>query len=76
MGEGYEHLTEEHRSEILNAYPGTDFKKQIIPAFFGGFEHKTDTTFGNIKADVCAYMIPGFQRKNFCDCIFHSPWNE
>ncbi|WP_143305839.1 HD domain-containing protein [Chitinophaga vietnamensis] len=76
MGEGYEHLSEAHRDEILHAFPRTDFKKRIIPTFFGGFEHKTDTTFGNIKADVCAYMIPGFQRKNFCDCILHSPWKE
>ncbi|MBV8253129.1 MAG: HD domain-containing protein [Chitinophaga sp.] len=76
MGEGYEHLSEAHRNEIIAAFPRTDFKKRIIPTFFGGFEHKTDTTFGNIKADVCAFMIPGFQRKNFCDCILHSPWHE
>lgn len=51
-------------------------KNKIIPTFFSGFAHKTDTTFGNIKADVCAYMIPNFERKNFCDCILHSPWAE
>ncbi|SEW54274.1 HD domain-containing protein [Chitinophaga arvensicola] len=76
MGEGYEHLSEEHRLAILAAFPRNGFKKKIIPTFFGGFEHKTETTFGNIKADVCAYMIPEFKRKNFCDCILHSPWSE
>ena len=76
MGEGYEHLSAENRTEILSAFPRTDFKKNIIPTFFSGFEHKTETTFGNMKADVCAYMIPGFHRKNFCDCILHSPWSE
>lgn len=76
MGEGYEHLSDENRNEILSIFPRNDFKKQIIPTFFSGFEHKTETTFGNIKADVCAYMIPNFHRKNFCDCILHSPWNE
>ncbi|WP_316812273.1 HD domain-containing protein [Pedobacter heparinus] len=76
MGEGYEHLGEENRNEILNIFPRNNFKKNIIPTFFSGFEHKTETTFGNIKADVCAYMIPNFQRKNFCDCILHSPWKE
>ena len=76
MGEGYEHLTEQNRQEIIAAFPRNDFKKHIIPTFFSGFEHKTETTFGNIKADVCAYMIPNFQRKNFCDCILHSPWSE
>lgn len=76
MGEGYENLSDEHRNEIISVFPRTDFKKNIIPAFFSGFEHKTDTTFGNIKADVCAFMIPNFHRKNFCDCILHSPWTE
>ncbi|MDQ0967977.1 hypothetical protein QFZ20_003380 [Flavobacterium sp. W4I14] len=76
MGEGYENLAEADRLAIVKAFPRNDFKKKIIPTFFGGFEHKTETTFGNIKADVCAYMIPNFHRKNFCDCILHSPWNE
>lgn len=76
MGEGYEHLADADREEIIKAFPRTDFKKKIIPTFFGGFEHKTETTFGNIKADVCAFMIPNFERKNFCDCIMQSPWSE
>jgi len=76
MGEGYENLSESDRLAIIDAFPRNDFKKQIIPTFFSGFEHKTETTFGNIKADVCAYMIPNFHRKNFCDCILHSPWSE
>jgi hypothetical protein len=76
MGDGYEHLTAAQRDDILALYPRTDFKKKIIPTFFGGFKDKTDTTFGNIKADVCAYMIPNFKPKNFCQCILHSPWSE
>lgn len=76
MGEGYENLSDANREEIISAFPRKDFKKNIIPTFFSGFEHKTETTFGNIKADVCAYMIPNFHRKNFCDCILHSPWSE
>jgi hypothetical protein len=76
MGEGYEHLSSDNREEIVKAFPRNDFKNKIIPTFFGGFEHKTESTFGNIKADVCAFMIPNFHRKNFCDCIMHSPWSE
>lgn len=76
MGEGYENLSEANRNEIIAAFPRTDFKNKIIPVFFDGFKHKTETTFGNIKADVCAFMIPNFHRKNFCDCILHSPWQE
>jgi len=76
MGEGYEHLSPENREAITAAFPRSGFKQSIIPTFFSGFAHKTDTTFGNIKADVCAYMLPDFKRKNFCDCILHSPWSE
>jgi hypothetical protein len=76
MGDGYQNLSEEQRQEIVGAFPRNDFKKKIIHTFFSGFEHKTETTFGNIKADVCAYMIPNFHRKNFCDCILSSPWSE
>jgi len=76
MGEGYDLLSESNRIEITGAFPRNEFKKRIIPTFFSGFEHKTDTTFGNIKADVCAFMIPNFHRKNFCDCILQSPWSE
>ncbi|HEV2478838.1 MAG TPA: HD domain-containing protein [Puia sp.] len=76
MGEGYQNLSAADRNEIIEAFPRTDFKKRIIPTFFSGFEHKTETTFGNIKADVCAYMIPNFHRKDFCECILTSPWSE
>ncbi len=76
MGEGYQDLTEENREAIIKQFPRNGFKKNIIPTFFDGFKHKTATTFGNIKADVCAFMIPGFERRNFCDCILQSPWSE
>jgi len=76
VGKGYEHLSAENREAIVSAFPRDHFKEKIIPTFFSGFAHKTDTTYGNIKADVCAFMIPGFKRKNFCDEILHSPWSE
>lgn len=76
MGEGYNDLSTFNREEIIHFFPRTGFKKNIIPTFFGGFKHKTDTTFGNIKTDVCTHMIPGFRSKNFCDLILASPWSE
>jgi len=76
MGENFELISDDVRKLIVEAFPRNDFKKRIIPAFFEGFKHKTETTFGNIKADVCAEMIPGFKRTNFCDCIRHSAWTE
>ena len=45
MGEGYEQLSAANREEIISVFPRTDFKKKIIPAFFSGFEHKTENNF-------------------------------
>jgi hypothetical protein len=41
-----------------------------------GFKHKPETTFGNIKADVCERYIPGYKSPNFCNLVLQSPWNE
>lgn len=76
VGRGYEHLEEKQRKEIIIQFPRTDFKKKIIPTFFEGFKHKPHTTYGNINADICAFMIPNFKRKDFCESILHSPWEE
>lgn len=76
VGRGYQDLSGKHRQDIVKQFPRTDFKKQIIPTFYEGFKHKPDTTFGNMNADICACMVPGFKRKDFCDAILHSPWTE
>ncbi|MEX6689422.1 HD domain-containing protein [Danxiaibacter flavus] len=74
VGKGYEKLLESDRHEILGQFPRDGFKKNIIPTFFDGFKHKPHTTYGSINADICACMIPGYQRKDFCDSILQSPW--
>jgi hypothetical protein len=76
VGRGYDQLSEEIRNEIVKEFPRTGFKEKIIPTFFEGFKNKTETTYGTINADICAFMIPNFERKNFCDAIIHSPWSE
>jgi len=76
MGEGYDDLTDGERHAVITAFPRNQFNQQILPAFFDGFKHKPETTFGNIKSDVCALYMPDFQPKNFCDCVLHSPWSE
>lgn len=76
VGRGYDQLSDEQREEIVKQFPRTGFKKKIIPAFFEGFKHKPETTYGTINADICAFMIPNFERKNFCNAIIHSPWSE
>jgi len=76
MGENFDSLTEQVREQVVAAYPRDGFKNKILPAFLEGFKHKPETTFGNIKADVCAMLLPGFQRTNFCECVLHSPWKD
>jgi len=44
-----------------------------VQAFFGGFAHKPDSTFGTVKADVCERFIC-YKSLNFCDLIANSPF--
>jgi len=76
MGDGFEQFPEDLRKEIINVFPRNNFKKEIIPAFYEGFKHKPETTFGNMKEDVVQYFKPEYKNKNFCQCILHSPWSE
>lgn len=76
VGENFDAFTEDVRNQVTLAYPRNGFKNKILPAFLEGFAHKPETTYGNIKADVCARLLPGFKRKDFCDSVLHSPWHE
>ncbi|WP_353720238.1 HD domain-containing protein [Dyadobacter sp. 676] len=76
VGRGYEQLDEHLRKEIVGVFPRNGFKATIIPTFFEGFRHKPHTTYGNMNADICAFMMPDFQPGNFCDAILQSPWSE
>jgi hypothetical protein len=75
MGIGYSEFQENEREAVVHAYPRTpEFKEDIIEAFYCGFKHKPDTTFGTVNADVLADKIPDFQRGNFCAVIRTSAW--
>jgi hypothetical protein len=76
MGDLYETLSDATRTEVTRAFPRDGFKTKIVPAFLEGFKHKPQTTFGNIKADVCERLIPGYKSPNFVDLIAASPWAE
>lgn len=76
VGRGYSELSEKDREEIISRFPRNGFKKNIVPSFFEGFKHKPQTTYGSINADICAFMIPGYQRMDFCEAIRKSPWQK
>lgn len=76
LGENYEKFPGDVREEIVAAYPRVNFKDGIVGAFFGGFEHKPQSTWGTVKADVCERYIPGYKSPNFCDLIANSPFAD
>ncbi|GAA3400459.1 HD domain-containing protein [Paenibacillus hodogayensis] len=76
MGENFERIAPEVRQQVVDAFPRNQFKQRILSAFLEGFKHKPETTFGNIKSDVCELLLPGYKRPSFCDCVLHSQWPE
>jgi HD domain len=75
LGIAYSEFSDADREAIVAAYPRTEhFKEDIIQAFYDGINHKPETTFGNVKADVLADKDPKFQRINFCSVIRGSQW--
>ncbi|QCX73853.1 HD domain protein [Streptomyces sp. YIM 121038] len=76
LGIGYHTLTDEQRAAVVAAHPRPDFKNRILAAFTEGIKDRPETTFGNVKADVLAHYVPGFQRGDFVEVIKQSDWPE
>lgn len=76
LGIGYHALTPEQREAVVEAHPRPDFKNKILAAFTHGLKDRPETTFGNVKADVLAHFLPGFQRGDFVEVIRDNPWPE
>ncbi|MBM7566294.1 HD domain-containing protein [Paenibacillus sacheonensis] len=76
VGKNFDFIPAEARQQVVEAFPRSQFKQNILHAFMEGFKHKPETTYGTINADVCELLLPGYQRPNFCHHVLHSPWNE
>jgi hypothetical protein len=76
MGLGYDEVPDDVKAQVLAAYPRRNFKHEIVRAFAEGFQHKPDSTFGTVNADVLEKMVPGFVRQNFCELIAASRFAE
>ncbi|MFJ2867937.1 HD domain-containing protein [Kitasatospora sp. NPDC087314] len=76
LGIGYHDVTKGDRAAIVALHPRPDFKQRILQAFTEGVRPKPETTFGNVKADVLAHYVPGFERGDFVRTILDSPWAE
>ncbi|MDR6490611.1 hypothetical protein J2797_000487 [Paraburkholderia terricola] len=74
-GDGYDEFTAQQRDEIMQACPRElDFKKKIIEAYARGMEHRPETTFGTVNADVLDRWDPNYRRLNFCGLVLGSDW--
>lgn len=76
LGIGYNAVSDEEREAVVKAHPRPDFKNHILEAFTEGIKDRPETTFGNVKADVLAHYVPGFQRGDFVEVIKNSDWPE
>jgi hypothetical protein len=75
LGIAFSEFTEAEREAVVRAHPRpVRFKEEIIQAFYDGFHHKPETTFGTVNADVLADKDPSFDRMNFCRVIRASAW--
>ncbi|MEV7680434.1 HD domain-containing protein [Streptomyces sp. NPDC088341] len=76
LGVGLDAVPEAVRDAVVAAHPRPDFKRRILRAFTEGFQHRPDSTFGTMNADVLARFSPGFVRTDFVDVIENSAWPE
>jgi hypothetical protein len=75
LGLAYADYTPAEREMVIHAHPRPgSFKEDIIQAFYDGFGHKPETTFGTVNADVLADKDPSFKRLDFCSVIRGSAW--
>jgi hypothetical protein len=75
LGSTYPQYSDAERHAVVSLHPRDDrFKEHIIQAFYEGFRHKPETTFGTVNADVLADKDPAFMRTDFCRVIRGSAW--
>jgi HD superfamily phosphodiesterase len=74
-GACYDEFTAQQRDEIVQACPReSGFKKKIIDAYARGLEHRPETTFGTVNADILDRWDPNYRRLNFCGLVLGSDW--
>lgn len=75
VGIKYEEYDPAEINLITQQFPRTtNFKEDIIQAFYEGFKEKPASTFGTVNADVIVDKEPNFKPINFCTVIRESKW--
>jgi hypothetical protein len=74
-GARYFEFTAQQRDAIVQAFPRErGFKTKLIDAYARGMEHRPETTFGTVNADVLDRWDPDYRRLNFCGLVLGSEW--
>ncbi|MBN3751951.1 HD domain-containing protein [Paraburkholderia sp. Tr-20389] len=74
-GTRYFEFTSQQRDAIVQAFPRErGFKTKLIEAYARGMEHRPETTFGTVNADVLDRWDPDYRRLNFCGLVLGSEW--
>ncbi|MGB3331227.1 MAG: HD domain-containing protein [Mycobacterium sp.] len=76
IGLGLDDLSAEDIAAVTTAHRRPDFKRRILAAFNDGMEHRPQSTFGTMNADVLAHFDPQFVPVNFAELILNNPWPE
>ena len=75
LGIDYAGFADSDRNAVVQAFPRTSqFKEDILQAFYDGMAHRPHSTFGTVNDDVLADKESSFQRENFCTIIRRSAW--
>src|SRR5581483_4785877 len=62
--------------ELGAKYPRINFKQDFLRAYFGGFAHKPETTYGTVNAGIVERFLPGYKSPNACDLMAASPFPD
>ncbi len=76
LGKGLDQFPSRLRDEIVAKYPRINFKQDFLRAYFGGFAHKPETTYGTVNAGIVERFLPGYKSPNACDLMAASPFPD
>jgi hypothetical protein len=76
LGRGLEEFPADVREKIVAKYPRKNFKQEFLQAYFAGFAHKPQTTYGTVNVGLCERFIPGFQNLNAAELMAASPFPD
>jgi HD domain len=76
LGRGLKEFPVDVREKIVAKYPRKNFKEEFLKAYFAGFAHKPETTYGTVNVGVCERFISGFKNLDASELMAGSPFPD